>query len=285
MMRFGAFGLFGAVAALAVLCTGEADAAEAPKRVVSMNVCTDQLAMLIAGKGQLHSVSDLAIDPLSSTLADEAKGYVINHGLAEEVFLMHPDLVLAGTYTTRSTVALLRRLGIPVEDFAPEASLDDIRTNIVRMGNILGRQDRAAELLAEFDLGLSALAADRTRQRTVALYYANSYTSGAGTLVDAVVRAAGLINIADRLGLAGTVKLQLEFLILAAPDILVGGVEDYGRPAMAEENFMHPAYRALLAKSQGVSIPSAYTLCGTPYTLEAARRLQSAAHMLEGRAQ
>lgn len=284
MMRFGALGLFGAVAALAVLCVGEAGAVEAPKRVVSMNVCTDQLAMLIAGEGQLHSVSDLAIDPLNSSLADEAKNYVINHGLAEEVFLMHPDLVLAGTYTTRSTVALLSRLGIPVEEFAPEGSLDDIRTNIVRMGDILGRQERAADLLAEFERGLAALA-ERTKQRTVALYYANSYTSGVGTLVDAVVGAAGLVNIADRLGLAGTAKLPLELLILAAPDILAGGVEDYGRPAIAEENFMHPAYRALLAKSRGVSVPSAYTLCGTPYTLEAARILQSAAHALEGKAQ
>ena len=36
--------------------------AEQPQRVVSMNLCTDQLAMLIARPGQLHSVSHLASD-------------------------------------------------------------------------------------------------------------------------------------------------------------------------------------------------------------------------------
>jgi iron complex transport system substrate-binding protein len=37
--------------------------AEAPGRVVSMNLCTDQLALMLAREGQLISVSDIARDP------------------------------------------------------------------------------------------------------------------------------------------------------------------------------------------------------------------------------
>ena len=93
-----------------------------PGRVVSMNLCTDQLAMLVAGPGQLHAVSQLARDPESSVMADEAQAYAVTHGLAEEVFLMQPDLVIAGSYTTPATVAMLRRLGFPVEIFPPASS-------------------------------------------------------------------------------------------------------------------------------------------------------------------
>lgn len=78
-------------------------AAEPPARVVSMNVCTDQLAMLVARPGQLHSVSWLAADPAMSVLANEAEGLRLNRGLAEEIFLMKPDLVIAGTFSTRAT--------------------------------------------------------------------------------------------------------------------------------------------------------------------------------------
>ncbi len=39
-----------------------------PERVVSVNLCTDQLAMLLAAPGQLISVSHLASDPLSSSM-------------------------------------------------------------------------------------------------------------------------------------------------------------------------------------------------------------------------
>jgi iron complex transport system substrate-binding protein len=261
-----------------VLCAAStAMAGEAPKRVVSMNVCTDQLAMLVAGEGQLLSVSYLASDPSTSVLVGQAERYEANHGLAEEIFLMHPDLVIAGTYTTGTTVDLLRRLGIRVEEFAPESSIDDIRASLTRMGELLGRPERAAELVAELDRGLAGLAAGRPPERTVALYYANSYTSGTGTLVDAVVDAAGLVNIADRIGIVGTAELPLELLVLAAPDMVVGDEARYAKPALAQEIFMHPAFKALLSKVRPVVVPGAYTICGAPFTLEAARILQDAA--------
>ena len=264
-----------AFAAAAFVLAGEAAHAEPPRRVVSMNVCTDQLAMLIAGEGQLHAVSYLAGDPGTSAMADEAGRYAVNHGLAEEIFLMQPDLVLAGTFTTRATVELLRRLGFRVEEFAPESSFADVRANITRMGTLLGREARAAELVGELDAGLEALRASAPEEKTVALYYANGYTSGVGTLADAVVDAAGLANLGASLGYAGTVRLPLELLVLARPDLIAGGDRRYPAPALATEIFVHPALAALAADT--VALPSSYTVCGAPFTLEGARILQDAA--------
>lgn len=251
-----------------------------PKRVVSMNLCTDEMAMLIAAPGQLYSVSYLASDQTSSAMADQAGGYVVNHGQAEEIFLMQPDLVIAGTYTTRTTVALLRRLGFHVEEFAPENSFDDVRANLVRMGDILSRQQRAGELVAELDAGLARLAAGKPPGKTVALYYANSYTSGSGTLADAIVKASSLINLGDTLGLTGMTKLPLELLLLANPAIVVDGDSRYAAPALAQENFIHPAYQSL--SGDKIAIPGKYTICGAPFTLEAARILQEAARKPAG---
>lgn len=260
-----------------------AQAAQPPKRVVSMNVCTDQLAMLVAAKGQLHSVSHLASDPNTSALAAEAGSFVANHGLAEEIFLMQPDLVLAGTYTTRTTVALLRRLGIRVEEFAPDNSISDIRAGMARMGEVLGQRERAAQLIDELDQGVAELAQGPASSKTVATYYANSYTSGAGTLVDEIVKLSGLVNIADSLGLSGTSRLPLELLVLSQPDLVAGGGESYGAPALAQENLAHPAYRAVAGNGRSVAMPSRYTVCGAPFTLEAARLLRDAAARLDKR--
>lgn len=259
-----------------------AEAADGPSRVVSMNVCTDQLAMLIADKEQLHSVSYMASDPSTSVLFDKAAGIAVNHGLAEEVFLMQPDLVLAGTYTTRTTVELLRRLGIRVEEFAPDSSISDIRANILRMGKVLAREDRAAELVGELDKGIAQLEKEPPSGKTVATYYANSYTSGAGTLVDEVVKLSGLANLANKLGLSGSSRLPLEMLVLAQPDLIADGNTSYGAPALAQENFVHPAYRAIAASGRSVTVPSGYTICGAPFTLEAARILQAASRNIRG---
>ena len=54
------------------LLVSQATANEAPERVVSMNLCTDQLAMLLAGPGQLASVTYIATHPRASAMAEEA---------------------------------------------------------------------------------------------------------------------------------------------------------------------------------------------------------------------
>ena len=141
-----------------------------PKRVVSMNLCTDQLAMLVAAPGQLLSVSYLALDPRGSAMATEAQAYQINHGLAEEIYLMQPDLVIAGSFSTRATVNMLQRLGIPVVVMEPAYSLDDVGARLQDMGDVLGQTVRADDLIADFEARLAELRADVSARPTAALY-------------------------------------------------------------------------------------------------------------------
>lgn len=248
-----------------------------PARVVSINLCTDQLAMLIAGKDQLLSVSAIAREPQSSAMVEEAKAFPVNHGQAEEIFLQKPDLVLAGVYTTRATVGLLRELGIRVEQFSPETSFDDVKANMRRMGALLGQEARAEELAGRIDAELERLARLPRSGKLAALYYANSYTSGSGTLAHAVIEAAGLENLAARLGIRGTAAIPLEMLVLAMPEVVVAGDRDYEPPALAQENFAHPAFRALVERNGEVAMPVRNTVCGGPFTLAAVRLLRAAA--------
>jgi iron complex transport system substrate-binding protein len=249
-----------------------------PRRVVSMNVCTDQLAMLLADEGQLASVSHMARQREFSVLWQRAGALTVNHGHAEEVYLMRPDLVLAGSYSTRVTVDLLRRLGVRVETFAPTSSLEDIRKDIQTMGRLLGQSPRAAAIVSAFDREVAALRASHgDRKPLAALYYANSYTSGRGTLAAEIVGLAGLDNLASRLGLTGTARLPLESLVMHAPEIIVTGQRYGGDNAQATSVLDHPAL------TRGGRLPGALVIadhewiCGLPFTIEAARRLGSAA--------
>jgi len=247
---------------------------QGPSRVVSMNLCTDQLAMLVAKPGQLFSVSDLAADPLGSVLAEQARGIPVNHGFAEEVLVMKPDLVLATVFTPRATVALLRRMGLRVEQFAPESSLEDIRTNVRKMGHALGRSPRAEEIVAVFDRELALVRGSTSPGAPLAaLYYSQNLTSGAKTLGDDVVSSAGLRNLSRELGLRGMARLTLETVMMAEPDVLVTGHKPSNAPALAYENFQHPAMRRLLLKSQQAPVPDKYWICGGPFTIEAVRLL------------
>jgi iron complex transport system substrate-binding protein len=258
-------------AALALALAAGPAGADAPARVVSTNLCTDQLAMLVAAPGQLVSVSHVARDPVASAMAAEAAAWPVNHGTAEELFLLSPDLILAGAHDRPATRAVLDRLGLRVETFAIETGFADIRANVVRMGALLGREARAAELVAAMDAAL-APPPPGPRPRA-ALLYANAYTSGAGTLADAVLAAAGLANVAAERGVTGMGLLPLEALVMEAPDLLVLG-QDYDAPARAQETLRHPATRALAAERAAVA--DALWVCGTPRVAAAVAALRAA---------
>ncbi|WP_186396538.1 ABC transporter substrate-binding protein [Stappia sp. TSB10GB4] len=265
--------------ALAVPAPAALAAGEAPRRVVSMNLCTDQIAMLVAAPGQLISVSHLAAKPDVSLMSAEAAGLAINHGLAEEIFRLDPDLVVAGTYTTRATVNLLRRLGRRVEEFRPEASFADIRENVRRMGELLGREAEAARLIAAFDAEATALAAAPPGENAPVLgsFGANSYTSGAGTLENAIVGAAGLRHLGEDLAITGTTRLPLEVLVLADPDYVLLWERSRNDPSRAADILRHPALDARFSSERRLSADSRAWICGTPLTLEAVKRLRAEA--------
>ncbi|MGV0909775.1 ABC transporter substrate-binding protein [Martelella sp. FOR1707] len=260
-----AFSVFAACAGFLLFFSGPVSSA--PQRVVSINLCTDQMAMLVAGEGQLLSVSRLAADPAISAMAEQAEDYLLNDGLAEQVFLMKPDLVLAGSYTTRETVDLLKRLGIAVAEFQPEASLDDVRHNLERIGVLLDRKQAAADVIAAMDEGLAGLAGTLHGERTAAFYYANGYTSGKNTLAGDMIAQLGLVNIASEAGVDSLGRLPLERLVMAAPDVIVGGDADYDAPALAQAGFRHPAFVAATERSDYVDLPSRYTICGGPFNV------------------
>jgi len=247
----------------------------APRRVVSINLCTDQLAMLLAAPGQLVSVSDLAADPHSSAMADTARGYAVNQGRAEEVYLLAPDLVLAGTYTDPATVQMLRRVGLRVEQFDTAKSLSDTRDRIAQMARVLGREDAGAALIAKFDADLAVLETKTGTRPRAALYHPNGYTLGGGTLADDILRAAGFRNLAAELGHRGGGTLPLEQLVMAAPDLLISAAPLPGA-SRSEAVLGHPALDALRKGRAGLRITSPDWICGTPHVLNAVERLTEA---------
>jgi iron complex transport system substrate-binding protein len=252
-----------------------AGAGEPPRRVVSMNLCTDQLAILLAAPGQLVSVSYLSQQPKTSVLAAEALSLAANHGQAEEIFLLQPDLILAGTFTAGASVDMLRRLGFRVEQFAPEYSFADLRANVLRMGQLLGRDQLARDMMARFDAGLVALHDNDDDKRPLgATYYGNGESSGTSTLVDEILAAAGWRNLAAELGIQGNGVLPLELLVMNRPDEVIGSEMYSDLPALAHQNYVHPALIAAVRTGMGVTtLPDRYSICGGPFTLEAVRRL------------
>lgn len=228
--------------------------------------------MLLAAPGQLVSVSALAGDARSSLMSEEARGYRKNHAQAEEIYLMRPDLVLAGSYSARSTLDMLHRLGIRVETLPPSESIADMRNAVIRIGDLLGESDRAAALLAQFNADLAALEHDASSP-AAATYDANGYTAGRLTLAGDVLHHAGYALVTERLGFDHGGPLPLELLVLHAPDLLVGGTR-YEPASRAEEILDHPLLSRMGAAR--FTVPDREWICGLPHIARVAADLAAA---------
>lgn len=251
-------------------------AASPPPRVMSLNVCTDQLAMLLSAPGELISVSDLASDPSLSYLSRKAAAYPKNHGFAEEVFLAHPDIVVTGAFALTDTTALLRRLGYRVEEFGYTQTLATIPGEIRRMGRILGHARRADAMAAHFEAELAAIRKSVCGPDPTAIAYGqNGVAMGAGTLADSVMKAAGLRNIAAELGFQGVTPFPLELLVLHHPDIVILPERLSAAPSLAELAVRNPALRALKGTLAGSFVPPGAWSCGGPFVLKAVKALRA----------
>ena len=94
------------VAALA-LCSGAASAAP---RIISMNICTDQLLLAIADPAQIMGLSRFSRDARQG-LSDKARNFPLLSGGAEDILVLKPDVVAASDFYKRSTRELLKANG------------------------------------------------------------------------------------------------------------------------------------------------------------------------------
>ncbi|SPF78374.1 Vitamin B12-binding protein [Pseudoprimorskyibacter insulae] len=228
------------------------------------------MVLMLAEPEQIASLSLLAKDARTSVYADRAAPYPTNTGKAEEVALLAPDLVLAGTYTTRATVQMLEKLGYRLEIFPPINSLAEARANILRMGDILGQPDRAADIVAAMDVRLDALTEEVTHRPLTAFYHARGNTTGTEGLQGEMMTAAGMENIAAMLDLPYGGSLPLEKLVMETPDLILIG-PPYSGHSQATELLEHPVL--VNSGKRHVLTAGAAWVCETPALLDALAEL------------
>ncbi len=244
-------------------------ASAAPARVMSANACTDQLALLLARPGQVVSVSALAADPRLSVMAERATGLPLNHGRAEDVFIVRPDLVLAADFSLHGMARFARAAGFSVEEFAYDQSLDSIADSIERVGRLLGVADTAGPVAAAYRDRLGELRARACPRRPgVIVRGQNGVVQGAGTIAGDIVEAAGFKNLAATLGVVGMAPFPLERLVAEAPDLVLVESQFDDRASLADMAIAHPVIaRLAVEQSARFGGDGAWT-CGGPWSLD-----------------
>ena len=273
-------------AVAAILLASLASAADAaPQRIVSLNLCADELVLRLAAPGTVKSVTWLARDATLSNVAALAQAVPVNRGVAEDVVPLAPDLVIAGAHTTRTAVAFLRRLNIQVLELDVPASVDEALAQITTVAAALGTPENGMQLIADIRSGLAESPVQSSGVAPIAaVYQPNGFTIGKGSLVNDLLVRAGLRNLAVERRIDNYGALPLEWLLLAQPDLLIVNAAEDRAPAIAYEVLRHPALVRRYHGDRVVGVPSAWWSCPGPRLVDAVQRMRRAARQLPSNA-
>jgi iron complex transport system substrate-binding protein len=271
--------------AISVLSAASLHAAETPPkspstptRIVSLNMCTDELVLRLADRSRVASVTWLSRDPKASNVADMTSSVPVNHGLAEEIIPLDPDLVIAGTFTTRTAVALLKQTQSRFVEFEVPKNLAEVEKQIIDMARLLDEPARGQMLVDDMNRRMAAPGGISFAKRPTAMVFnPNGFTVGAGTLVDDIMTRAGLENVAAHMDLGNYTQIPLEILVRSAVDVLIVSASRDGPPSLATEMLKHPVLSELGSHTRVVVLPSRLWSCGGPEVVEAISRLRTAA--------
>jgi iron complex transport system substrate-binding protein len=252
---------------------------------MSMNLCTDLLLLQLVPKGRIASVTYIAHDGAQALFPGADAGVAINHGTSEDIVNQRPDLILAADFSSPTpTMAktLAKQIGARVVEVKSADNFADIRKIVRQVGDEVGEPERAAALIAHMDGVLADLAAHPPkRQLRVVAWSGGSSVPGKDTLTNAIVTAAGAVNIAALPG-RNYSTFGVEELLAADPDALLYGGARSGKPSLHSDEGQHRVVRQLYG-ARRVAYNEAPHSCGLPQSADAARDLRRALDALPER--
>lgn len=245
------------IMAAALLCVAE-PAMAAPQKVVSLNLCTDQLAASMLTPARLKGLSFNASDPALSLVAGVAQDYPQLKGSTEEMAEIQPDLVLLGAGQNPQLQRWLEAKQISFITFKQARSIQEVQNQVADLAKALEMNEYALNLRARQNVVIGQSRLPQPNMR-VAVYYPRGFTDGQGTLIHDLITRMGGRNIAAKQGQKGMAYLSLEKLVELAPDVLIIPLYDYDVVSQAENLSQHPALKGI--KAHVVPLPGQYLTC------------------------
>ncbi len=274
------------LALAAIVCAAvraPALAEQAPLRIASINLCTDQLLLDLAEPSQIVGLSPFAGDTTRSWAAARAAGLPILSGTAEEIMVLRPSHVLSGRFTKRATREFIRARGIPLEEFDAVRTVAQSREQIMRVARLVGAEAKGATRVAELDAATARLRAAGAHSglRILALSR-RGWAAGRDSIFSDMLATAGLVNAAGSGSRLGGF-MSLEAIVQLKPDALLisrdhGAAEDQGQAML-----LHPAIQAMFPPERRIVVPEALTICGGPMLADAMDRLAAEISRLKPR--
>jgi len=247
---------------------------ETPK-VVSLDFCADQYALELLPASQIIALSPDARAAFSYH-KDRAQNIRSVRPRAEDVLALKPDLIIRSYGGGPQAARLFEAAGIPVVNISWANQLDgedigSVSAVIKDVAAALGQDEKGASLIADYQARLSRLKAQKPTGSNALYMTPYGVTTGAGSLIDDLMRLAGYNNFQTK---AGWHPIPLERLTIEQPDHIITSFFDSHDSITANWSAMrHPVARRALSGNSALPLKGAWTSCGAWFLMDAAESL------------
>lgn len=253
-----------------------------PLRIVSQTLGTDEILWEICPHEHIIGISKIGLEPKYCVVAEELNAARIAPvSNAEEILQLQPDLVFIASFSRAETIESLQAAGATVFRFANFDTIEDIQQNIRLLGQAIDEESNAEKLVTRMKDELAAVKARipaNGKPPRVLSYSLSGNTAGAKTSFDAIVRAAGAVNVAAEKGLSAFPKISAEQVVEWQPNFIVFGA-DAIRAAEAKKQLLeHPVIATTEAARNGriIALDSRYLLSVSQYITRSVSELADA---------
>ena len=192
--------------------------AQSYKRIISLAPSLTQSLYYLEAQDKLVGRTSYCVAAENDNVPVVASAVTLN---MEKAIAMKPDLVLVLGLTDQKDIETLRKFGIDVEVFDSPKSFEEICDQFIYLGNLVGKSDKANQIVAESKGKIEQIQAERKGKPTPNIFFQVGsnplFTVLPNTFMDDFITMMGGKNISSELnkGIIGR-----EFVVAKNPDYI-----------------------------------------------------------------
>jgi len=245
------------------LFLADATSVGAQPRILSLDQCADQYVLA------LRPDATLALSPRADDADSHLRHLAVGHRrirpTLEAAVAFRPDVVVR---TWGGDPRLMRRLeqdGVRTVSIAEATDFDGAARNLRQVAQVLDAEPKADVLLTGMERGLARAGVAEGPRRSATYLTAGGFTAGPGTMIDAMMQAAGLINATTRPGFG---PISVERVAWNPPLAFVLGFFDQARADWRGPG-RHPVVRRAARDRVVADLPASVLTCPAWFAAEA----------------
>ncbi len=227
------------------------------QKIVSLSPSNTEILFALGAGSHVIGRDSFSDYPAEATAVPVVGGSMNKYNM-EEIVTLQPDLVLAAEINTPEQIKSLEEVGLNVYYLNNPSDLDGLYANLQKVGQLVGREEEAEQLVASSQQRVAALeeALKNVDSRTRVFYEldgsdpAKPWTPGPGAFITTLIDMAGGESVSAGLQ-SEWAQISQEELLLQDPEIILLGDAAYG--VSPEQVAARPGWSTLQAvKNQRV---------------------------------